>query len=192
VRSVRNFIEEDRVVHVYGSVQDGPLSANSELISPNIFRQLGSQFSDLTDFSTDFQPRKILLDSSWRAAKKLKTVDPHDKEDNVKEIALARRWIADSEIMYILGYGFDSKNSERIQLRSAMGIGPGFQGPRKVMFTNYGNLNVVNKAVSKLIYGSITQGDDDIISNQPDTIRERSRRDVYEAFEKDFGVPEDE
>jgi hypothetical protein len=97
-------------------------------------------------------------------------------------VALARNWIKGAKVLYILGYGFDDNNSRRI------GLDPGPDHPeRAIMFTNYGNLNTVNKAASRLFTRTpdYFTGDTVFRSAHKGYI-EKSERKVYEAIEKDF------
>jgi hypothetical protein len=60
------------------------------------------------------------------------------------------------------------------------------------MFTNYGNLNTVNKRASRVFYGTYNRFLNDFAHGFPSKgdFREKSVRSVYEALEKDFDVLE--
>jgi hypothetical protein len=112
-----------------------------------VARGLGDKFVEPLTFAKDFEPRKVFLDRCLSAADNLKTIDPHDKEDNETLLVRAREWIKNAGVIYILGYGFDANNNQRIGLSSAK------EGSNKtVMFTNFRDLNTINKKASKRFF----------------------------------------
>lgn len=91
--------------------------------------------------------------------------------------------------MYILGYGFDENNSLRLRLRDNLGSSKPTR--LSVSFTNYGNVNRINKRASNLFFGNAVHFSPEApqieFGNQ--TYYEKSHRDVYEALELDFDLP---
>jgi hypothetical protein len=127
-----------------------------------------------------------LIDRYYYASLGLRTIDPHDKGLNQDSLQQAKDWVAEAEVIYILGYGFDSNNNERIgldKIRNKKGL--------SIMFTNYNNRNVINKAAGTLLCnnsrafldGSTIHGYD---YAQFSLYCEKSVRTVYEALDMDF------
>jgi hypothetical protein len=87
--------------------------------------------------------------------------------------------------VYILGYGFDRNNSERLGLRE--GLAYEKADNVKVMFTNFNNINRVNKRASRLLFRTARHfSPAGGAVEESDGRYERSIRDVYEALELDF------
>jgi hypothetical protein len=179
------FLNEDRIVHIYGSIHDG-LPSDKDAIDLDVATSLGAPFSAPLNFAQDFEPRKVYLDRCLAASENLRTIDPHDKEDR-EALAKARQWLAEASVIYIFGFGFDYQNSRRI------GLDEGTGGEKAVMFTNFGDLNTINKKASKLFFGESHLFLKDVSQGDPKgRYFEKSIRTVYEALEKDFDALEGE
>lgn len=178
---VERFLSSERIVHPYGSVHVG-IPNRTDFINGTVARELGQRaFKNPPIFDEDFLPPKKFLDACYSASKNLKTIDPYDKELDGASLATAQKWIADAEVVYILGYGFDASNSNRIGLTA---LEP---GPRTVMFTNYGDLDTVNKKASQLFGVTMNTFAGATSSGVPfQRYYEKSVRNVYEALAKDF------
>jgi hypothetical protein len=190
---LEKFLREDRIVHIYGSVHP-QIPRETDIVDLDAAQKLGEPFARHLNHEREFLPRKVFLDQCLDAAKNLRTIDPHDKEEDQKSLAQARQWIADARVVYILGYGFDQNNNRRIGLDPFLGNTSKPSG-KVVMFTNYGNINNINKTSSKLCYGSydVFLGDRFVNGNpHGGNYAEKSVRTVYEAFEKDFYALETE
>ena len=191
-QDVLKFLAEGRIVHVYGSVHASiPLEADK--VDALSAENLGKGFDTPLKHASEFEPRKSFLDRCFVASKGLRTIDPHDKEEDRESIKCAHDWIDAAKVIYILGYGFDAKNSHRIGLDFTIKRGSYAPGPtgKNVMFTNYGNINTINKSASALWYhrqDAFLHDDDGWIDGSPngDYYVEKSVRTVYEALEKDF------
>ena len=167
---IRKFLE-GRITHVYGKL--------------GAFRHDQTQWSvqdripggDLMTYQMHFT---ALLDAIYLASSELRVIDPHSKEAGSNEILIARRKIFDAERVFILGYGFDENNNERLALVETLR-----NKNKKILFTNYENNNNVNKRISKVLFGGEQEfrGGESIFGNY-----ERSTRDVYEAFARDFDL----
>jgi hypothetical protein len=138
-------------------------------------------------FSNKFAARREFLDRSWSASKNLRTIAPNDKGAAEQTIAVARAALAASNVVYILGYGFDENNSHRIGLDLLL---KSRSAPyRSIMFTNFGDVNQVNKRASRLWFStpdvflrsSIWGG-----NPRTDHYIEKSVRTVYQALSYDF------
>jgi hypothetical protein len=128
------------------------------------------------------------LDRAFEASEGIRTIDPHDKVDE-SVLKPARDAIRDAECIYILGFGFDRRNCERIGLQSGplqLTLG---QRPKRVFFTNLDNSNRINKEASKAFFGYSDgfqeSGIRELRGSQGHYF-ERSVRNCYDAFALDF------
>jgi hypothetical protein len=183
---VQQFMSDGLFIHVYGGIHNkippehapvmpGGLGDGLNLAHPESAASLVKQ--------TEF------LDRAYEASQAIRTIDPHDKMDD--DICAVTKTLLDkAEVIYILGYGFDEANSNRIGLDKA--LSPTTRGRKSVMFTNYGDHNIINKKASKLLFGSYSEFIARAIVGDPlDTgLIEKSTRNVYDAFEQDFAALE--
>jgi hypothetical protein len=65
-----------------------------------------------------------------------------DKPNNERALQIAKQRIKDARDVYILGYGFDDANNQRIGL-DALGLAK--QAARRVHFTNFRDSARINK-----------------------------------------------
>jgi hypothetical protein len=187
---VQRFLSDGRIVHVYGSVHDG-IPTDGDVAQLGVAATLGSPFASPLNFSTEFEPRKAFLDQCLTASENIRTIDPADKETDGAVLETARTWISNASVAYILGYGFDRSNSRRI------GIDPTLDNSRDasgkcVMFTNFGDIDTINKKASKLFFGSYGGFLGHSIHGEPlrgDYV-EKSTKNVYDALEQDFDALE--
>jgi len=132
-----------------------------------------------------------LFDTVYDASLRIRTIAPHEKTID-PGVQAARCAIEKASCVYILGYGFDPHNSELLELPKHLAL---TKTRKAVMFTNFGNYNVVNKNASRVFFGSR----DRILSNMPDVIGgetdgflcKRSIHNVYDALAQDFDSPEE-
>ena len=112
----------------------------------------------------------------------------HDKEIDAAPILTAKKWISDSESIFILGYGFDKSNNARIEIDKTLMYNDNDKRAKDIYFTNFGNNNVVNNAASEAFFDARNRFrfDSSLVSNT--YYYERSVRDVYEALSLDFGL----
>jgi hypothetical protein len=184
------FFERKPVLHVYGRVtqhiDDTPQSFN--LFPAQITGR------DQIALQTSYDTVKRLFDRAYESAQLIRTIGPHEKDDSGDEIRHACEAIAQAECVYILGYGFDENNSARLNL--AKSLRPtGGSSKRVVLFTNYGDRNVVNKKASQLLLGTSNQflaPGEAIKSDYRNYYYEKSTRDVYGALADDFDSVEEE
>jgi hypothetical protein len=85
------------------------------------------------------------------------------------------------------GYGFDEHNSERLNLRKylAHSATPGYY---LVAFTNYQDINQINKRASKVLYGNPQGWQPGKVAMQDRY--EKSIRNTYDALAMDFDLAE--
>jgi hypothetical protein len=179
------FFDPNRFLHIYGKIRDDPIADPSA--------------ADFASFGNRPQPEppqlwtgtKVLFDTIYEASKTIRTVAPHDKTLD-PTVEVARRVIDDASCIYILGYGFDSHNSNLLELPIHLALE---RTHKTVLFTNFSNHNVINKNASRVFFGRR----DKLLSHMPDVIGgetdgylcERSTRNVYEALAFDFDSPEE-
>jgi len=179
------FLDNDRIIHVYGSIHP-KIPTNSEFIDLKSMKTLGSFELNNLAARAALKPITAALDHCLRAAKTLRTVDPHDKEVNKPSLEMAKYFIQNSSVIYILGYGFDENNNLRIGLDPYLKYSE--KNHKSVLFTNFGDVNNINKRVSRLMFGAADRFLSQSIHNHIESIdyAEKSTRTVYEALEKDF------
>jgi hypothetical protein len=191
--TVRQFFEGNRFIHIYGKVREDaiapPPSFDLDLLGgvtldgPKAQRGPPYLWNDT----------KALLDTIYEASKGIRTIAPHEKTVE-PAVESARRAIADANCVYILGYGFDENNSRLLALPDSLALA---KTHKTVMFTNFGDHNLVNKKASRVFFGSPER----LLSDKPailgtptgtgDFLCEKSSRNVYDALALDFDSPEE-
>lgn len=178
---IRKFIS-DRVLHVYGGVRCD-ISPDKYDFEPAEF--LNDAYSGwFGDHRRDDARWVRFLNSCHEAAKGIRTIDEHDKVHG-PTLSQARKWISSAKQLYILGYGFDRLNSERIGLDA---IASRTSKVEQIFFTNFRDSNAVNKRVGQIAGNYKYFLRDSLISTPTGFTFEKSTRDVYEALEIDFGL----
>jgi hypothetical protein len=181
---VQQFLGNNRIMHVYGKVREVP-PAEPPPVNFNIPKTDPTPETHLARFKYA-EEAVALLNAIHSAALGLRVIDPHDKSTDAGVIQAAREAIARAKSVYILGYGFDENNSERLALRDNLGYE---KNVKEVLFTNFGNIERVNKRASKLFFGNMNH-----FSSQGPGLEhsdrryhyERSTRNVYDALNLDF------
>ena len=95
-----------------------------------------------------------------------------------------------ADVVYILGYGFDENNTNRIGLDTGLAR----PSPKNVMFTNFGDVNRVNKKAGRALMGNFSvflPNSPQLLTFAPSGYVEKSVRNVYDALELDFDELED-
>jgi hypothetical protein len=175
------FLSGDRVTHVYGKVHSGT-PVTSERIDLNTWLALATT---IYKPQSSLEKEAAFLDRCWGAANGIRVIDPYDKEDD-DVLARAQALIRDAEVVYILGYGFDENNNRRLGLETSLNIKGRNGKPIRIMFTNYDDVNSVNKRASYVCFGSLSRFLGEHLHNHTAYYAEKSTRKVYEAIEKDF------
>ena len=171
--NLSNFFTDDRFLHVYGKLRSSKIEEPFYKISDN-----------------DFNKKE--LDIAYEASKDIKTIDPSDKIEDLTTMKLASKAIHEANVVYILGYGFDRDNSQRLGLDRLLRIPDNqfYDGTKKVFFTNYLDKNLVNKRASELFFGNLNhfvppspaiEG-----TTQTGAYFEKSSRNIYDALNNDF------
>lgn len=184
---VSNFLNIDRIVHVYGSVRAGVSSLN-EVISQDAIGSIERAFPDAADPSLYFLPVQKLLDASWMAAQQIRTIQHVDKSEEKENIISARRWINEAAKLYILGFGFDKTNSNLVGISDSFSEARRNHVTKSAYFTNYKNKSVITKRAEELFFGFRIRSDL-VFSNMKsfDTISsECSENEIYQALADDL------
>jgi hypothetical protein len=178
---VEKFLVGSRIVHIYGKIREEVASAAK--VDWNVRNQDPEHLRGRTaNYHTSM---KALLDAAHAASKGLRVIDPHDKGTDDREIMIARSAIADAERTFILGYGFDENNNNRLNLRAYLRHATDLL-KKPVAFTNYRDINQINKRASNLFYGSaqyFPPGGPAIQDRY-----EKSTRNTYDALAMDFDL----
>jgi hypothetical protein len=191
---IRRFFEGDRFIHIYGAIRDDAISTpvpfNLDLFGADPFGGPKPQPGppDL------WYETNALFDTVYEASKGIRTIAPYEKTVE-PAVESARRAIADASCVYVLGYGFDENNSKLLGLSNNL---EPVSTDKMVMFTSYGDYNLVNKKASRILFGSPER----LLSGKPTIVDAHSRahlivceksiRNVYEALEVDFDAPEEQ
>jgi hypothetical protein len=181
-KDVTQFLGGSRIVHIYGKIRDDVSSvAKLNWIVQGVDpKGLGEGAR-----SNHYGQVKVLLDDVYRASKGLRVIDPDDKGVDDTEIMIVRSAIADAKRVFILGYGFDEHNSDRLNLREFLAhTRPA--GYQSVAFTNYQDINQINKRASKVFYGNPQSWQHGALQNR----YEKSIRNTYDALAMDFDIAE--
>jgi hypothetical protein len=181
---IENFLSGDRVIHVYGKVHEIFTESLPDL-------KWSEQSRDLKGVGVGRGQEQVLLnyktffDYIYNSSQGIHVIDPDDKETNNNNIKTATQEIGEAEYVYILGYGFDKNNSDRLGLPRQLNY-VRTQGTF-VFFTNFRDINRVTKRASEVYFGRPNQfAPGHLIEVAGSNHYERSLRDVYEALELDF------
>jgi hypothetical protein len=193
-KDIDEFLGGDRFLHVYGKVRDSATALPS--VEFDFLSGRGGPYQYNEDKGEMGKTLKPLLDTAYKASKNLRVISPSDKELDAKVIEAAKSAIRDAACVYILGYGFDENNSMRLDLSNSLKLDPHSGSLRKVvLFTNFGDINRVNKRASKLFFGnylSFLPSRPFIWGDPMNVYCEKSIRDVYEALAFDFDALEEQ
>jgi hypothetical protein len=182
------FFAQDRIMHVYGKVREVPpivdfpyLNWSEQSRDPNNLKEPAL----ISKYASEY---KLFLDTIYGASQGLRVIDPLDKRTDRHVIETAQDMLARANRVYILGYGFDENNSKRLGLREALRYDKNW---KSVLFTNFRDINRVNKAASKVLFGDarhLTPGKllEEAQSQNINYYYEKSIRNVYDALELDF------
>jgi hypothetical protein len=128
------------------------------------------------------------FDALWGASESIRTIDPQEKHDQ-ETLTYIQNAIRYAQCIYVLGFGFDQRNCQRIGLE-VNNLQPGSDIPPKtILFTNYNDSNRVNKAASKAFVGDANLFLRDNAVNafaNAGNYYEKSIRDCYGALALDF------
>lgn len=180
-QDIKKFISE-RVIHIYGKISDN-LDAQ-RFPEPN---------THCIYLPQDRPENKVpQFNMAYEASKLIRTINGTEKE-NTGIIEKSKTLINKCSRLYILGYGFDHMNNKRLELGTALRCDK--NNYKNVFFTNFDDSNIVNKRISHLIWGHQDNGKSFMPpnpysygNNRRPPYYEKSIRDVYQAFERDFDL----
>ena len=96
---------------------------------------------------------KTLIDKTYLASQAIRVIDPDDKHTDIHVIDAAQRAVREATCVYVLGYGFDENNNQRLALKEALA----HPKQKVILFTNFRDVNQINKRVSRLLFGTPDQ-----------------------------------
>jgi hypothetical protein len=182
---IKAFLGNKRILHIYGKVRSIPPVDQPELGLNDMdkYPMVSSEYSSNW---------KRVLDDLYDISSDILVIDPHDKTKNADVITAAIEAIDRSKLVYILGYGFDVNNSERLELAKSLCFYDN-KNPKRVFFTNFQNRNRVNKRASNIFSRQIRFfSTDRSVETGGGFYYERSTRNVYDALEMDFEGVDDQ
>jgi len=185
-KDVNTFLSGNRIIHVYGSVKYIDSKGQDAKLISSIKTMGNPEYNDAqpTEYIAN---TNTFLNHCFHASKNIQTIDPHDKMSSMEKINIASRSIKEADNVYILGYGFDQNNNKRLGLTESLNS-KNWLG-KTVLFTNYSDINSINKSVSKMMFGTYDGFIGKAIRTEKDLpvyYCEKSTRNVYEALELDF------
>jgi hypothetical protein len=190
---IRQFFEGSWFIHIYGKMREDatapPPSFDLDLLGGMTLGAPKAQPGPAQLWNA----ANALFDTVYEASKGIRTIAPLEKTVE-PAVECARQAIADASCVYILGYGFDENNRSLLELPDSLSL---TKSHKTVMFTNFGDHNLVNKKASRLFFKSPER----LLSDKPailgtpsgvDGFRcEKSTRNVYDALAVDFDSPEE-
>ncbi len=198
---IEKFLGPGRVFHIYGKVR--AQSTQNDSINIDLLKSASEDISTHVRYQQDHdlmgQHLKQLLDVAYTASEGIRVISPSDKDLDVNAINAAKEVINDARCIYILGYGFDEKNSARLDLFRTLQLATRngkVKNEKVILFTNYGDINRINKKASSIFFDNF----DNFLPNEPaikgspfgDYYCEKSVRNVYDALELDFDSLEEQ
>jgi hypothetical protein len=159
----------------------------SPVIELGVTSAFTNPFENNADLPNRLERERRFFDRCYEAAGGIRTIDPDEKE-NSEVLRATKKAVSESQVIYILGFGFDENNSRRIGL-SDLGHPP----QKSIMFTNFEDIETVNKRASKLFFNRYNNFSVQRLWGDPSAnyMIEKSNRNVYDALEKDFFSLED-
>jgi hypothetical protein len=130
---IDEFFRLHPVLHVYGRIRDYPGSKVTPIPLGDL-PSINSVRSEI-DAHTKWLEAKTVLDAAYSASKQIRTIGPAEKGEDKEVLDRARGSLRVAERLYILGYGFDERNSRLLGFSDLIASGKG--RPKAVLFTNY-------------------------------------------------------
>ncbi|MDD3020891.1 MAG: hypothetical protein PHX61_07945 [Alphaproteobacteria bacterium] len=168
-KKIEEFFSDDRFIHMYGQVRT-------------------DYFKDPTSISTKWDTAKRInpdFKAIYDASLQIRTIEGNKGEDQIFD--RSKNVVRNAKRIFILGFGFDDRNCERLGLST---IHDSSAGNRvDICFTNFLDSDVVNKRANRLfdLDGRFYRGGRNLYRG-PWNIYERSTVDVYRALAEDFEI----
>jgi len=190
---VTEFLEQyGRFIHIYGKIRSSPFVDPPKVRFPSMLTPRPRPNPLAHEEVQLFQDYKTSLDIMYEASTGLLTIAPSEKAVS-GEVEAAREALRKANCVYILGYGFDENNSNLLKLPTTLKLKKG--SGKVVMFTNFRDINLVNKNASRVFFrrnDQLLSGEATIVGEATGNyLLEKSIRDVYGALALDFDSPEE-
>ena len=182
---VEEFFTDDRFMHVYGKLHD-----HKQELEPDIYLQAFANAKPLHRQGQDWVDCVNALDHAFEASEHLNVIDPNTKGANTTVLKKAAAAIQAARVCYILGYGFDKNNNDRLEMTENLYLN---NKQKAVMFTNFQGSDRINKAASRLFFrdSRVIGAGRPNLEERGGAYCEKSERNVYDALELDFDSLED-
>jgi len=177
-----------RVLHVYGRVSENEVGVYNPLPEAANLRSIANTNVRLEEISSVLGQFNNGVERAYLAAGGIRVIEAADKEQNKEILENAQMAIQDAVCVYILGYGFDDTNSRRLRLDKFLDRSKNTNA-KAVMFTNYGDINRINKRASWLFFRDFAHFIDpsmSVVGVPTSSYVEKSARTVYDALDLDF------
>jgi hypothetical protein len=181
---VQDFLSGERIMHVYGRVHE-QTPRGEEVIDLKVAHSLGNP--SIVERGSDQELKAVTnyLDQCWLSAQQLKTVDP-DEKDGGGDLQPVKDLIMGADLIYVLGFGFDRSNIQRIAL-DRVRIKAEATPAKNIFYTNFENSWTVDK-VAEHIFGANNLPISKYARGANNIWVERSTRNVYDAIALDFAA----
>ena len=175
---IDKFLFENRIIHIYGSVDTKNVPIRHEMTTKRfpdpIVHQRFLKYLHLVP----------IYNRAYTASESLNVINPEERKDQAPHIEIAKAKIRESTKLYILGYGFDKDNNERLDLINAVAASK----ISKVYFTNFESVKGIF-----LSAGAFLAGDEDVFEGKTSVYQKPggpkikwSDHNVYMALQNDF------
>lgn len=186
---IKEFLNK-KIHHMYGQLDLH--HTNRDNIFPKKITKKVMVLQDMQTGSDRDKKQKTKFEIAHAASQNIRTINNVDKGDSDPAFKEARDLIYQANDFYILGYGFDKNNNNRLGLYELLQKRPLY---RRVFFSNFGDRNIENKRASHLFWGHsndetsfTTKGKMTHGKYRQPPYYEKSTRDVYGALENDFDL----
>jgi hypothetical protein len=150
---IEAFFSNGRILHVYGSVRNCPPFV-FELLETKAYENHAGYMAEYEENQNQYMiDWKTLIDKTYLASQAIRVIDPDDKHTDIHVIDAAQRAVREARCVYVLGYGFDENNNQRLALKEALA----HPKQKVILFTNFRDVNQINKRVSRLLFGTPDQ-----------------------------------
>ena len=179
---IEEFLGKERFIHVYGQVRD--YRSDLDFPQPDVIKSIASKSLPRDPQTMDpIDQFNGAIDFSFACSEGIRTIGNQEKDQERNAIKKSKDLLSLAENIYILGYGFDANNSQRIGLHENL-----CDSQKNVRFTNYNDSNTINKKALRIL---VKNPNDRLYFENPIRIgemnwHEKSVRDVYGALEHDF------
>lgn len=187
---IDEFFSEKRFLHMYGKI-------HGSFNKPDPY--LGSDYKVIKyqdKFIVKLKEEEHLFNQVYQCSQNIFTIEDYEKGNGNKNECqktheMAKTEISNAQKIYILGYGFDIRNSNRLGLPINLRDGSD-KDKKRIYFTNFQDRNLINKKASDIFFKRLdrflppTYIQSPSSGNSKSFYIEKSNKDVYGALEMDF------